>query len=133
MLDVTISGVLAVVDEGESMNLVVNFHFDGQDFSQAAILSLELTLYDLNTLQVINDRQDQDIKDANGGSLDADGTLTLELDGDDNPVLAEEPLPGWVEEHVARIKWTWNDGDGIRTGIEEFKFGVRRMYEVSNA
>ena len=126
------NGDLAVLDEGESGNIVSTFEFNGVDFDKSGLLTVALTLYDLATGTVLNDRLSQNVKDANGGAITDEGELTLELDADDNIVLDTNAYGQWVEEHVARFDWTWSDGDSLRTGREEFRFGVRKLTEVSN-
>lgn len=52
---------------------------------------------------VINTRTAVDIKNANGGTIDANGLLTLILLPADNPIVGSESS----ERHLLIIEWTW--------------------------
>lgn len=76
----------------------------GEALDRDRIASLTLTLYDEDSEAVINEREDQSILNANGGSVDASGLLTLTLDPADNPILATGKEQ---ERHVALLTWEW--------------------------
>lgn len=61
---------------------------DGTQLDEAAITAILATLKDHDSGEVVNNRNRQDVRNANGGSLAADGTFTLRLDPDDNDIIA---------------------------------------------
>lgn len=116
-----------VFTEGASGDIVAQFHdMLGADVNEAAILTLVLTLYDKASLQVINSRNEQNVKDVNGGTVATNGELTMRLNPIDNVIVGSNT----TEEHIARFKWTWNDGTETRTGIEEILFSVTNLPTV---
>ena len=72
--------------------------------------SLTLTLRDLRTGEIINSRDAQDVKNANGVTVDEDGRLTWTLLPLDNPFLRKNPPPfdSDIETHLAVFEWAWN-------------------------
>ena len=130
------NGAEKLIDQGESANVYsVLYDTTGAAFtSTAAILTLTATLSNAADKSVINSRNAQDIKGANGGSiaLDADGNveLTLKLQPADNPIVAETD-PDQPEEHYLLITWTWTDGALTRTGKHEWLLKVRLKEAVS--
>lgn len=122
------------VQEGESANITATFDFGGTQFNKAGIITLLFTLYEPKSNTVLNNRDEQNVKDLNGGHLATDGVLTLELDAADNVIVdADGQLEsGQAEQHIARLKWTWNDGDSVRTGLEELSFYVEKLAVPTN-
>lgn len=90
------------------------------------LLTLTLTLYDAASGSVINSRSAQDVLGVNGGTVEA-SAVRIRLQPLDNPIVSATLAVGGVEWHVARLTYTWNDGVTTRTGIEEVRFGVRRV------
>lgn len=120
------------VQEGESANIKSTFVFEGTAFDKSALLTLVCDLYDKRTKQTINGRKNQDILDANDGSVSASGELTLRLGPSDNVIVDPTNVAeGSVEGHVLRLTWTWNDGVKTRTGIEELLFFVERLRSIT--
>lgn len=65
-----------------------------------------------------------------GGSavdITSAGSGTHRLLSGDNVVVGAHVPEGQAEMHIARIQWTWNDGDSVRTGVEELSFYVQKM------
>ena len=123
------NGKILSIQEGESCDLTGAFKNAETAIAKAALLTVAATLYDESTGTVINTRNAQDILDANGGSVDDSGNLTLRLDPADN-VLVGSPAVGSYERHVLRIAWTWNDGVATRTGIQQIRLYVESIQEV---
>lgn len=124
------NGDRLVVQEGESFNFDATFKdvsSPPETLTSDDILTLTVTLFTGTT--VINSRDDQDIKNANGGTLTAGGALTLKLGPLDNAIVGALSA-GSLEKHVARITWTWNDGTE-RTGIAEYVFHVEKLVSPS--
>lgn len=117
-----------VIQEGESMN-IEGALVDGDNaaISKSSLTTFTLTLYDEVTNSVINSRDDQDIKDTNGGIVNTDGTFVIRLEPADAIIKDGSTLAGRNESHIARIKWTWNDGVAARTGIQEMRIRIAKM------
>jgi hypothetical protein len=120
-------GAFRVVNEGESMNIITTL----QDLADPAatvttVTTITLTLYDKVTRSIINSRQDQNINNANNSTFSS-GVLTIELDADDSVISDTGRVSeGDTEDHIAKVTYTWSDGNSTRTAIEEFLFKVRR-------
>lgn len=118
------------VSEGQSCDFVLTpTDPDGAAIDANDLLTLTLTLYDDESDAVINSREDQDILDANGGTIEEDLTVTVRLDGDDN-VIVGSASEDEIERHVARFEYTYNDGEQTRTGKAERVFGVKKLASV---
>lgn len=119
-------GQYLCVDEGEVARVTATFaDYDGTSLASAAISAVTVTLRNQDDLSVINGRSDQNVLNANGGTLaDVDGvaTLTLILDESDN-VNAGGVLSG-KETHYLDLSWQWNDGTAFRTGRSLYEFDV---------
>jgi hypothetical protein len=94
--------------------------------------SLSLTLYDTDSHTVINARQDQDILNANDGTVETDPgppittTVTFHLQPADTIILNQNRR---VEYRVLSFRWTWNSGQ--RVGRHAVQFGVENAEFVS--
>lgn len=87
---------------------------DGTPVSKAQLTALTLTLMVRDTWEVINNRNGQDILDANGGTVDDDGTIRLLLQNEDNVVTDPEIPVGEYEYHRVRIEFTVTiDGQSV--------------------
>lgn len=95
----------------------------GAALPAASLASVTLTLYDRDTQAIINSRSNQSILNANGGTVDANGLLTLTLATADNPILDDTKK---VEQHVALVRWTYGIG-GVKEGREEFLVDVENL------
>ena len=120
------AGDVPAVQEGESCNITGTFQNGDDAVAKASLVTVTLTLYDELTSAVINSRNDQDILDDNGGSITAAGVLTLKLQAADNCVCGSIAA-GRTESHIARVKFTWTDGELTRTGIQEFRLHVEKL------
>ena len=124
------TGRVVVVDEGEHADIVGEFlDMNGDTILKASLSSAQLTLYDRTTLAVINSRNLQNVLDANGGTVDSSGEITMRLNATDNAILdvAGELEAGDIEEHIARFTWGWNDGVLAREGKEEWLVRVAKL------
>lgn len=80
-----------------------------------ALQTLTLSLNDVNTGIVINNRTQQNALNVNGVTVDVvGGTATLQWisDPNDSPLISKNPNydDGQYELHVAIFFWTWTDG-----------------------
>lgn len=115
-----------VVLQGKACAVVLTFEDLSDPPEQLTaddLLTIKLTLLAGST--ILNSRNAQTVKNANGGTLAADGELTLVLDGNDNSIADGTLTAGKREEHILLIEWTWNDGT-LRNGGKEFVFWVQK-------
>lgn len=119
-------GEAMVFREGASgrINLTLrdetNTVFDANDCS-----SIILDLVD-SAGAAINSRVDLDVKDANIGTVESDGTLTIRLQPADNAISGSLDI-GEAEVHYIIIAFVWNDGVESRTGREMYAFKVQNL------
>lgn len=117
--------------EGGAVRVVaIPKDFAGTAITEANLATLTATLYDQRTGRVINSRSSQSVKDANGGTVAVNGTLTLLLLAADNPIVGDT-LPGGVERHVLRLAWTYSDGTNTIPGVGEWLIEVERKAVVT--
>jgi hypothetical protein len=117
--------------EGGAVRVVaVPKDFSGTAITEANLVTLTATLYDQRTGRVINSRSAQSVKDANGGTVAVNGTLTLILLAADNPIIGDT-VPGGVERHVLRLAWTYSDGSNTIPGVGEWLIEVERKAVVT--
>lgn len=85
---------------------------NGDPVLKAALDSLTLDLYHLaadGTMTTINDREAQDVLDANNVSMHATtGVVTWDVQRDDVPFLGEDDDTAQVETHVATFRASWD-------------------------
>jgi hypothetical protein len=130
----TATGKVEPVQVGEACDVVAGFvGADGLGIAKASLVSLVATLYDAETLSVINSRNAQNVLDANDGTVvdvvDGDettATLTLRLGASDSIIVGTVDV-GDTERHILRLAWTWNDGVATRPGIDEWELLVERI------
>lgn len=92
---------------------------NGVGLGQADLDTLTLKLYDATTFAIINSRDDQNVLNTGGVTLDDDGNLVWVMEPADNPIIN---LALESEMHVALFKWTWDSG--TRKGDHEVMFRV---------
>lgn len=92
----------------------------------SAIGALTLTLYELRTGSILNSRNAVSIKNANGGTIDSNGDLTLTLSPADNAMLTQAVAH---ETHVALIRWTYNGG--ADAGWAQVDFRVHNQLKIT--
>lgn len=104
---------------------------DGNALPASSLVSLTCTLYDGASKNILNSRDAQNIKNLNGGAVDARGNFTLQLTAADM-VIVDARKPELSEIHVLQIAWTWLSLAGATlTGRQEFQFGVRRLARLA--
>jgi len=86
---------------------------------------LTLTLYEQESLAIINLRTVQNILGVNGGSVDGAGVLTLELSELDNVLISQD---SGRETHVALLQYRYNGG--AKYGKAEVYFPVANLLKV---
>ena len=115
---------------GESCNVQGSFYNGDTAIAKVALASVKAWLYDEETGVSINSRKDQDILDANGGTIDADGVLTVRLEPADNVIVGTVEVDA-IETHILRVKWTWNDGVAVRTGTQQVRLYIQQIQTVT--
>jgi len=121
------SGDFVTLQENESCNLTGTL----KDTSGATVTSpatFTLTLLDEASGAIVNSRKDQDVLNANGSTVSS-GVYTIELDTSDTAIIGDL-TEGTTQNRIARLKFTWDDGDSTRTGREEFFFPVEKAIEA---
>jgi hypothetical protein len=93
----------------------------------ASIESFEFTLFDKDTEEVINDREDVSILNENGGSIDSEGSFALELDADDNEIIHAGSTD---EVHILSLVWEYHDGELLKTGRHQEELTVTNLRKV---
>lgn len=117
--------------EGGAVRVVaIPKDFSGTAITEANLVTLTATLYDQRTGRTINSRSAQSVKDANGGTVAVNGTLTLILLAADNPIVGDT-VPGGVERHILRLAWTYSDGSNTIPGVGEWLIEVERKAVVT--
>lgn len=94
----------------------------------ADLVALTLTLYDKKTGTIINDRDKQNVLNANNVVVHAtSGLLTWIMQPADNVIISAIP-PGDLEVHIALFEWTWDQGN--KHGKQEVRINVRQLTRV---
>lgn len=97
----------------------------GAVLPDTSLTTLTLTLFDEATDAVINAQSGTDILNANNGTVDGAGLLTMLLQATDNPIVTVG-RPDPIEWHVALFEWTY----GTKSGKHEVAFPVRNLTKV---
>jgi hypothetical protein len=90
-----------------------------------SLLTLKLTLWDRKTGTIINGRNEQNVLQAAGVTVNAEGHLIWVLSPEDNAHIAGD---GTVETHVAL--WEWTYGSPVRTGNHEMFIQLQGVTHV---
>lgn len=95
------------------------------------LTTLTLTLVDVDSQTIIHGRQNQNVLNANNGSLITDlgppmvTTMTLELQPADTVILNEHRMS---EARVLTFRWTWDSG--ARVGVHSVQFRVENLVGI---
>jgi hypothetical protein len=91
----------------------------------STLTSLTLTLYvEDGELTIVNSRNNQNVLQTGGVTVDEDGALVWSATVGDTTIL-NDTLP--FERHVALFQWTWGTG---RAGKHEIVLSVRNLARV---
>jgi hypothetical protein len=119
-------GEILYPKEGTSFDIVGIPSHKGSVITKASLLSLTLTLFDEESNTIINSLNNVSVLDINGGTVNNDGQFTIRLDESDNPIINSLTPVGTIERHIARIRFTWNDGTRTRIGEKEIIIPLRK-------
>lgn len=118
-----------IVNEGTTANYsAVVTDENGDAVGSGSLTTLTLTLYDDRTGQIINSRNEQNVLNQQGVTVDGSGNLEWTISRDDNPILHENDYSGY-EDHIAIFHWTWDSGN--KSGRHEIKLRVKNLKKVS--
>lgn len=92
----------------------------------AQIVTLVATLYDRESGSILNGRNAQSVLNANGGTVDSAGNLTLTLVPADNAVLDAARA---FELHVLLLEWTY--ASGAKANRLQKRIAVRNLRKVA--
>lgn len=98
----------------------------GAAIPAADLTTLTVTRYEKVSGTILNARSGQNILNANGGTVNAAGLLTLQLDPLDHVLQSQGAIR---EIHVTLIEATWNAG--TKTGRFEIEYPVVNLTKVS--
>jgi hypothetical protein len=100
----------------------------GDSIDASAVLTIVATLRANGVSAVINGRDDQNVKDINGGTL-TDGAFTLELSALDNVIVSS--TSDREELHKLTLQMTYNKtGGGTGALTHEVRFYVLNLTDV---
>lgn len=103
---------------------------DGSPVLLSAIATLKLTLYNWRDGAIINGRDHQDAKNANGVTIHpTSGLLTFRGGPDDSPIVDPSDQVS-SERHIALWEWTYGIG-GLDGGNHEVAFIVENVALVA--
>ena len=124
----------------EHTSRVIAWQFQDADatgVNNNALLSVTLTLYDLETDAIINSRNAQDVL---GGSHTGQNNVTIDTSGnaiwymqpEDNDIIGTSIPEGGYETHIALFVWTWDpgDGEGVRENNMEVSLLVKNLHRI---
>ena len=97
----------------------------------SSLLSLTLTLYDVETGQIINQRDNQDVLNTNQVTVDENGLLTWYMQPEDTIIVTDELPPDSTEQHIALFTFTWTRTplpDGV--GREQVYHFIKQLAKV---
>jgi len=112
----------APVAEGVSALLTAQLvDEDGLGIPGSQLIALTFTLLDRDSGAIVHSRNLVNVLNANGGTVDEDGNLRLQLTALDTVLL---DVAHQREGRIARFRWTW--GSNVE-GLHEHWFDVTRV------
>ena len=97
----------------------------------SSLVSLTLTLYDVVSGEIINQRDNQDVLNTNNVTVDEQGALEWQIQPEDNPIINTELAAGETEEHIALFTWEWSrTPDPNGKGREQVRLSVKQLDKV---
>lgn len=102
---------------------------DGEIVPGSTLQSLLLTLK--HNASVINGRNAQNVKNANGVTIDEKGHMIWTMDPRDNPINTPNLPDGTTEQHKATFVWSW--AGGAKQGQIDILINVIQNTDVPNA
>ena len=84
---------------------------DNEPIPDTDLTTLTVTIHDVATGTIINDREQQDALNDNGVTVNTDGELVFDMEADDMAIVSTTIAEGAIEEHCLLFEWTYNSGD----------------------
>lgn len=84
----------------------------GATLDAGAILGIEVTLTDVDTDAIVNERDAQDVLNANDGTLDPEGWFTFDLRAEDNAIMAPTQ-PGLIHGRRLTLRVRYRRADDV--------------------
>jgi hypothetical protein len=103
---------------------------NGDPVEPDALTDIRLTLYNKTPDDIVNDRDDVSVKNANGGTYSDGGVFRMDFVSLDSPIVSDELGDGKVEKHYALFAATW--GTGKRKSFL-VQINVKQMRHVPTA
>ena len=102
---------------------------NGSPAGLGVLTALTLTLYDEHSdnQAIVNERNDQDVLNANNVTIDASGHLKWNIQPDDNAILDSN---NYHEDHIAMFKYEWLSGGNTRRGYHRARLRVTNLSKV---
>ena len=117
------SGDFVTIQEGESCNITGTLK-DTAGSTVTSPITFTISLLDESTGAIVNIRKDQDVLPSV-----AAGVYRVERGSSDTAIIGDLDEQT-TQNRIVRLKFTWNDGDSTRTGLEEFFFPVEKTIEA---
>lgn len=98
---------------------------DGNGIPSSSLSSLKLTLYVAGQpSQIINNRNKQNVLNANGVTIDSQGNLIYIMTPEDNQIIGSSPR----ERHIALFEWEWSGA--TKAGRQQILIEVVNLEQV---
>lgn len=111
-------------EETNALIKVVLYDENNSTVPGSALSSLTMTLYDKNDESIINNREDIDAKNANGGTIDESGNFTFLLTPQDTKIIHDELKE---EIHVCLLEFGYGAGRQGKLVVEHY---IRNLVKV---
>jgi hypothetical protein len=104
---------------------------DGHGIDSSFLTMLTLTLYDVDSQQILNARQEQNIFNANNGTVTTTlgppltTTVVFQIQPADTVILNQNRL---TEFRVLSFRWQWDSGNQV--GRHAVQFGIENLLHV---
>ena len=89
-----------------------------------SVNTMTLTIYEENSLSIINSMQDVDIKNTNNGTLDGSGNVVYTIQTGDTAIVGPRTREQSVEIHVFQFKFVYNT---TRQLTQEILVAIRNL------
>lgn len=100
---------------------------NGNVLPDTALDSLLMTYYDVDSGEIINNRNAQNILNANDVTVDNVGQLTWDMRPADTAIIDGSSV---FEEKVAVISWSWTVSLITRQSNQEVRFHIQNLAKV---
>ena len=120
------NGNPVVVQEKETCKIQCQLKHGTTNITLSQLASLKLYLYNSADKKKINFVDGTNILNTDRGTVSSTGLVTIRLLVADNPIVGTSVAELGLEQHIARLEWTWNDGVSTQTGVQELEFTIEK-------